>query len=388
MGWILFAVAALGVVLSLVQLVTLRLHLRPARRAAGPRPPISILKPLCGVDDDLEANLASFASLDYPSYEVVLGVRDRTDRAWHAAEAAVRRWPGTFRLVLQQGEPGLNPKVNQLIGLTRAARHDLLLVSDSNVRAPEGYLDDVARHMADPSVGLVTHPVGGVGETTLGSALDNLQASAAVGPATVAVKRLVGRDVVVGKSMAFRREDLAALGGFRSVRNVLAEDFVLGVKVSRKLGKRVVIGSVAIPAVSERRTVSGFLSRYGRWCVMQRKIAGTPLFAAQALLYPLPFALIGLALDPGPGALAAVGAVWLARAAIDEATSRALRGSGFGPRVIWLSPLKDVLFLVAFVRAFGENTVEWRGNRLLVQAGSRLERIRDPAAERVLALGR
>jgi ceramide glucosyltransferase len=388
MGWILFAVAALGVVLSLVQLVTLRLHLSPARPAVFPRPPISILKPLCGVDDDLEANLASFAALDYPSYEVILGVRDRADRAWRAAETAVRRWPGTFRLALQQGEPGLNPKVNQLIGLAAAARHDLLLVSDSNVRAPAGYLDDVARHMADPTVGLVTHPVGGVGETTLGSALENLQASSAVGPATVAVKRLVGRDVVVGKSMAFRRGDLAALGGFRSVRNVLAEDFVLGVKVSRKLGKRVAIGSVAIPAVSERRTVSGFLSRYGRWCVMQRKIAGTPVYAAQVLLYPLPFALIGLAVAPGPQALAAAILVWLAKAALDEGTARALRGSGFGPRVIWLSPIKDALFLVAFGRAFGENTVEWRGNRLLVQAGSRLERLRDPDSERVLALGR
>jgi ceramide glucosyltransferase len=103
MGWILFAVAALGVVLSLVQLVVLRLHLRRTGGTAFPRPPISILKPLCGVDDDLEANLASFAALDYPSYEVVLGVRDRTDRAFHAAEAAVRRWPGIFRLVLQKG---------------------------------------------------------------------------------------------------------------------------------------------------------------------------------------------------------------------------------------------------------------------------------------------
>ncbi len=388
MEWILFAVAALGLFLSLVQRVVLRRHLRAP--AGGPiaSPPISILKPLCGIDDDLEGNLASFAALDYPAYEVLLGVRDRADPAWRVAQDASRRWPGRFRLVLQRGEPGLNPKVNQLIGLAAAARHDVLLVSDSNVRAPDGYLRDVARHLADPAVGLVTHPVGGVGEASLGSALENLQAAAAVGPATVAVKRLVGRDVVVGKSMAFRRADLVALGGFESVRNVLAEDYVLGVKVARKLGKRVAIGSLAIPAVSERRSVSGFLSRYGRWCVMQRKIAGTPLYAAQALLYPLPFALAGVAVAPGPWTLGAAVAVWLGKAWLDASTARILRGTGFGVRVIWLSPLKDLLFLVAFARAFGENSVQWRGNRLLVHAGSRLEAVRDPASDGVLALGR
>ncbi len=375
MAWIPFAVAAFGVVAALVQLLVLRFHLRARARATFPLPPISVLKPLCGVDDDLEANLASFASIDYPSYEVVLGVRDRADAAWRVAEAATRRWPSRFRVVLQRGEPGLNPKVNQLIGLAAAARHDVLLVSDSNVRAPDGYLHDVARHLADPRVGLVTHPVGGVGERSLGSALENLQAAAAVGPATVAAQRLGRRDVVVGKSMAFRREDLVRLGGFESVRNFLAEDYVLGVAVTRKLGKRVAIGSVAIPGVSERRTVSGFLARYGRGCVMQRKIAGSAVYALQALLYPLPFAVLGLAFAPGWNALGLVLLVWLAKALLDAQTARELRGHGFGARVLWLSPLKDFLFLWAFARAFDQNTVEWRGNRLVVLAGSRLVRL-------------
>ncbi len=384
MAWIPFAVAGLGVLAALVQLVVLRLHRRAPKGSSFPLPAISILKPLCGVDDDLERNLASFADLDYPAYEVVLGVRDRTDPAWREAEAASRRWPGRFRVVLQRGERGLNPKVNQLVGLAAAARHDVLLVSDSNVRAPDGYLHDVARHLADPSVGLVTHPVGGVGERSLGSALENLQASAAVGPATVAAQRLGRRDVVVGKSMAFRREDLVRLGGFESVRDVLAEDYVLGVRVTRMLGKRVAIGSVAILGVSERRSVSGYLARYGRWCVMQRKIAGPGVYALQALLYPLPFALLGLALAPGWDALGLVTLVWLAKALLDAQTARELRGHGFGIRVLWLSPLKDLLFLVAFARAFGEDTVEWRGNRLLVLSGSRLARAGGLASTRVV----
>jgi ceramide glucosyltransferase len=387
--WTLLSLAWLGVMLAAVQLVALRGHLAKPRKAPGVLPRISVLKPLCGIDDDLWSNLESFASLDYPDYEVLLGARDRTDPAWSIAEAAAARWPGRFRSVLQRGEAGLNPKVNQLIGLAAAARHDVLLVSDSNVRAPAGYLRDVAGQLSDPGVGLVTHPVAGVGEGSLGAELENLHAAASVGPATIAAKWLFGRDVVVGKSMAFRRRDLEALGGFESVKDVLAEDYVLGVNVSRRLGKRVAIGSMAILNVNRRRSGGDFIARYGRWCVMQRKIAGTPIYASQLLLYPLPFAAAALASDPGPFTLALAVLAVGSKAVMDGVTARTLRGSGFGARVLLLSPLKDLLFLAAFLRAFPENTVEWRGNRLRVLSGSRLERVPAPVAGGgTLALGR
>ena len=386
--WTLFALAWLGVVLAAVQLVALRRHLARPRKSPDVLPPISVLKPLCGIDDDLWNNLESFAALDYPDYEVLLGARDRGDPAWSLAAAAAARWPGRFRAVLQRGEAGLNPKVNQLIGLVAAARHDVLLVSDSNVRAPAGYLRDVAGCLADPGVGLVTHPVAGAGEGSLGAELENLHAAASVGPATIAARWLCGRDVVVGKSMGFRRRDLERLGGFESVKDVLAEDYVLGVNVSRRLGMRVAIGSMAIPNVNRRRSGRDFIARYGRWCVMQRQIAGTPVYASQVLLYPLPFAAAALASDPGAFTLALAILALGSKALLDGATARTLRGSGFGLRVLFLSPLKDLLFLVAFLGAFRENTVEWRGNRLRVLPGSRLERVPDPAADGALALGR
>jgi ceramide glucosyltransferase len=388
MIWMLVALAWLGVVLTWVQLVALRRHLAVPRRSPDGLPPVSVLKPLCGIDDDLWGNLESFAALDYPDFEVVLGARDREDAAWRVAQAAVARWPGRFRAVLQRGEPGMNPKVNQLIGLAAAARHDVLLVSDSNVRAPAGYLRDVAMHLADPRVGLVTHPVAGTGEASLGSALDNLQSAASVGPATIAAQRLSGRDVVVGKSMAFRRRDLERLGGFESVKDVLAEDYVLGVNVSRRLGKRVAIGSIPVMNVNRRRRGREFLSRYGRWCVMQRQIAGTPVYASQILLYPLPFAAAAVALDPGAATIAMAALAVGMKACLDGAAARALRGSGFGARVLYLSPLKDALFTLGFLRAFFENTVEWRGNRLRVLRGSRLERVPAPAVDGPLALER
>jgi ceramide glucosyltransferase len=159
----LLVASAIGLAIVVLQIVMLARHL--ARRTPAPRarPPISILKPLCGLDDELADNLAVFAALPYPDYEVVLGVASAADPAYVVAAETVRRWPSRFRLVIQRGAPGLNPKVNQLLGLAQEARAEILVVSDSNTRVPAGYLDEIASCFEDPTVGLVTHAIAGSG---------------------------------------------------------------------------------------------------------------------------------------------------------------------------------------------------------------------------------
>ncbi len=158
----LLAAACVGLVALAVQLVQVLRHRTeqplPCSPVGASAPGISILKPLCGVDDDLEANLAQFASLDYPSYEVVLGVKDMADPAYAVARAAVARWPGVMRLALQLGAPGLNPKVNQLVTLSSAARYDVWVISDSNVRVAPGYLEEIAEGLRGPRGGLRDTP--------------------------------------------------------------------------------------------------------------------------------------------------------------------------------------------------------------------------------------
>jgi ceramide glucosyltransferase len=369
-----FAAAGIGLLLVGLQAWMLRRHLSRPRRAPGKLEGISVLKPLCGVDDGLERNLEVFAALDHPRYEVLLGVRSRSDAAWPVAAAAAARWPGRFRVVLQRGEPGLNPKVNQLASLARAARHDVLVVSDSNVRVPPAYLRDIAGHLESEDVGLVTHPIAGVGERSLGALFDNLQVTSAMSGGMVAAKRLAGRDIVIGKSMAMRRRDVEALGGFESVKDVLAEDYVLGVRVSAELGKRVVVAALPVENVNQDRCVRDFLGRYARWCVMQRRIAGPAAYGALGLLNPVAFALAGAFLARDGAALLLLAAVCAAKAVLDGACGRALRERGFGWRKLALVPVKDLLFACAWVRGFTQSTVDWRGNRLRVLEGSRLER--------------
>ncbi len=380
-----FSAAGLGLLLVGLQALALRRHLRRPRCVSVSPGGISILKPLCGVDDGLEKSLEVFADLDHPRYEVLLGVRSRSDAAWPVASAAAERWPGRFRVVVQRGEPGMNPKVNQLITLSRAARHDILVVSDSNVRVPRGYLRDIAARLEPEEVGLVTHPIAGVGERSLGSLLDNLHVTATISPGMVAAQRIAGRDIVVGKSMALRRRDVEAMGGFESVKDVLAEDYVLGLRVGSELGKRVAMSDLPVQNVNQDREVKDFLARYTRWCVMQRKIVGPAVYGAQALLNPVALALIGTILARDAAALALFATVCAAKAALDGASARALRGGGFAWPKLALVPVKDLLFAFAWACGLAKTTVDWRGNALRVLEGSRLERPERDMEEGALA---
>jgi len=369
---LLFVGCAFGLVLYALQLVALVIH----KREPSPRPRlrrgISILKPLCGLDDDLAANLECFCALDYAPYELLLGVRDRHDAAYPLALAFARRFPRRVRVVLQRGTPGLNPKVNQLATLARAARYEIVVVSDSNVRVDAGYLDEIAAHLEDTRVCLVTHAVAGIGESRFGSLMDNLHLCASVGAGMIGVKRIVRKDIVVGKSMAMRKSDLAALGGFDAFADVLAEDYLLGRAISRTLGKSVVVGHAPVRNVSERRDARDFYRRYRRWSVMHRQCIGGPTYAAQALLNPTMVAVAGMLVHPSLVTAGGLGVVAALKLAYDGAALAMLRGGGIPAAVLVASPAKDALLGCAWAVGLWRRHIDWRGNPLRVLPGTRL----------------
>jgi ceramide glucosyltransferase len=374
----LLAIAAFGSVALMVQLALVvsqrlgRSQKQPLPQPGGALAGISILKPLCGVDDDLEANLAQFATLGYPRYEVVLGVKDTTDPAHAVAQAAVERWPHIMRLELQQGEPGLNPKVNQLITLSAAARYDILVISDSNVRVERGYLEEIAHLLEDPTVGCVTHPVSGIGEQTLGSLLDNLSLGANAAAGQISAKRLADQAIVVGKSMALRREDMEALGGFISVCNLLAEDYVIGRWVEQRLGKRVEVACTPVYNVSQRKSVTAFFKRQLRWSITQQTCLPRVAYVAQTALNPVPWAVLGALVSPSWLSLGVLGGVTLFKVLTDVAVFSMLRPEPTPWRAAPAVLLKDALLFVTWVNGLFRRTVDWRGNKLRVLPGSQL----------------
>jgi len=366
------AVACLGILVAQTVAMRLFLRARPIEPPPGVAPGISILKPLAGIDDDLARNLAQFAELEYPAYEVVLGVRDAQDAAYKVAEAAVARWPDRMRLVVQKGEPGLNPKVNQLITLTQAARHEIVLVSDSNVRVPPGYLAEIAAHFLDPTVGLVTNPVVGVGEQRLGSLLDNLHMTAGITAGALAAKKASGHDLVIGKSMALRKADLAAMGGWEATKDVLAEDHLMGKWTTKVLGKRVAFCRRPVFNVTQKRKVVDFLRRYQRWSVMQHAAVGHVVYFSQIFLQPIFFALLAFLALPSLQTAAFLALVTLVKVFVDGTTMQALRGESLAPAAWFAIPLKDLSVTYAWAYGLTHDTVNWRGNELKVLAGTRL----------------
>jgi ceramide glucosyltransferase len=366
---IFFLAAVVGTFAVLLQWALLLRSRRKATPVPSTAPGISILKPLCGKDDDLWGNLENFATLDYPGYEVILGVRDRDDPAFPIAEQAVATWPGRFQLHLQRGTPGYNPKVNQLVTLEEAARHDILVVSDSNTRVPPGYLKEMAAAFEDPAVMCFTSPVVGVGEQTLGSLLDNVHLASCVGAGMVAAPAASGKYLVVGKSMALRRSALQELGGFRAFANILAEDYVIGVKLmQRKAG--IYVAHLPVLNLSRNKGVKEFLARYVRWSVIHRTAISPITYLGQSLLNPMPLAAIGLSLQPSvPGAVM-FATVLLLKSFIDVACTKLLRTEPVGLWALASVPVKDVLLFGAWVNGLFSRRVNWRGNRLRVTTGS------------------
>jgi ceramide glucosyltransferase len=367
---LLLALAGLGFVLLVVQLGSAFRHLRERPPVPRTTPPVSILKPLCGVDDDLAVNLEAFAALDYPDYEVLLGVRDRHDAAYPLARALARRFPGRMRVVLQRGTPGLNPKVNQLCTLARAARHDLLVVSDSNVRVAPDYLRETAAWFDDPRVGAVTHPIAGVGEEALGAAMDNMYMSAAIATGMIAAKRVGGRPLVVGKSMAMRRADVDALGGFDAAADVLAEDYYFGSRVQRVLGKTVAVAHRPVHNVTRHRSVRDFVARYQRWSVMHRQAIGVPLYAGELLLNPLALVTAAVLVAPTGPALTLLGPACAMKMARDAGATRLLTARRPRGKHVVAVPLKDLLVAYAWLHGLCARSIDWRGTRLRIGPGT------------------
>ncbi len=370
----LFVAAVAGVVLTALQSLSLRRHLNEMPPVPRLLPGLSILKPLCGADDELAGNLARFATLDYPSYELLLGVASTADAAYPVACAAARRWPDRVRVLLQRGEPGMNPKINQLITLQAAARYAIVVVSDSNVRVEAGYLDEIAALLEDPEVGLVSHAVAGTGAESLGSRLDALYLDTGVSGGMIAGHRLADKSYVVGKSMAMRRTDLHTLGGFEAFKDVLAEDFAMGRAVGDKLGMRVAFGTHPVQNHTVRRTVSQCFRRLERWSVLQRMAAGRWIYACEILLHPLPLAIVGFMLWPTRWSAAVAATVILEKTLLDGRSAEALTNEALSWRD-WLAlPLKDALIAAAWAVGFVRSTVDWRGHELRVLPGTVIER--------------
>ena len=344
--------------------------------------PVSVLKPLKGADDDLEANLESFCRQTHGQYEILLGVADASDPALPIARKIANNHPELpIRVIVGECPSGLNPKVRLLRALIRNARHDALLISDSNVQVDEFYLSATASELEDPGVGLVSNPIIGHGDGTLGSALESLQLNSYV-IYGLALANFIGKHAcVVGKSMLLRRRALAQIGGLAKFADILAEDYLIGRAISRS-GWRVVTCPSAIKTINKTWTLSKLWQRHLRWSQIRRNL-GTGGYLLELLLLPhvwLLSAAVSAIVNGVPSQLGSshallslcAGAYALACVSEIAAIARWSRQPALNAKLLLFVAVRQFGLLLLWSIAWSKCEVDWRGHKLRIGKGSRL----------------
>jgi len=352
----------------------------------GPRPPVTILKPLCGDEPMLDAALATACAQQYPCFQMVCGVRDPADPAIAAVRRAQARFPYCdITLVIDPAQHGENRKISNLINMLPAAKYDLLVIADSDVHAPPDTLASIADTLALPGTGLVTMPfVGLPANRSLAARLGATGTTHTFLPG-VLLARALGRQDCLGPTMALRRETLAAVGGLEALVHHVADDNVLGSLV-RALGLTIrltpAIGATTVP---ESRVGTLFQHEL-RWGRTIRTLVPVQ-FAGSALQYPLAWAALAVGLAGGAvWAIAGFALVWAGRAAVARGLDRELGRVRHGPAVpapVRLLLLRDLLGLAVVAASFLGDRVVWRGHVLYTSLDKTSDNaISDAAAQR------
>ncbi len=259
-------------------------------------PPLTLLKPLHGAEPDLEANLASFFRQDYPAYEILFCVRDAGDEGLEIARRVAARYPLVPAQFLATGgqPPYINTKVASMELMEAHATHDFLVISDSDVRVTPDYLRAVALPFADPAVGAVTCPYRGVAvDGGLWARLEAVGMSVEMTAGVLAARLTEGMRFVLGPTMAFRRETLRRMGGFRITADYCSDDFVLG-NETWKQGQRVALSHHAIDHVVLNLSFLSSMRHQARWMKSTRFSRPVGHFGT-SLSFSMPFGLLGLA---------------------------------------------------------------------------------------------
>lgn len=331
------------------------------------RPPVSVLKPLCGADPGLEAHLVALLRQDYPELQLICGVADERDPAVAVVRRVMAQFPAAdIDLVIDPTRRGSNLKIGNLINMMRAVRHDLLVIADSDVAPHEGYLDQAVAPFADPQVGLVTFLY--VGKPLLDSAsrLGAIGINHGFLPSALVARRMGRKDGCFGATMAIPAALLRRLGGLERVADMLADDWVLGAMV-REEGFKIAIAPRPVALTVAERDLQSLFEHEVRW---GRTIAAIDRASYMASVITQPVALTLLAVLIGGWHWIPLLAVAIAvRAGVVHVQERALNLPN-GSVVDLL--LRDMLSFVVFVTACCGNTVLWRGKRFTVGSDGKL----------------
>ncbi len=326
-------------------------------------PPVSVLRPLAGAEDNTEANLRSLFTQAYPEFEILLAVHDSADPAAAVARRVMLEFPAVpSRLLVAGPSPEPNAKVWSLRALLPAARHETLIMSDSDIFIPPGGFGIMMAELAQSNVALVTCPYRAVPGHSFWSRLEALGLNTEFLGGLLTARLLGGVDFAIGCTVATRKADLAAIGGLEHLQRYLAEDFMMG-NLTHKRGRTVILSRCII---DHHIGGNGFLPSWRhrlRWARSTRR-SRPQGYIGELFTKTTAISLILALVARGGLGFAIVG--WLFRICFDAAMGIWVLDDPLTGRLWWLLPVEEIASFITWVLGFFGSTITWRGRKLIV----------------------
>ncbi|MBZ5510429.1 MAG: bacteriohopanetetrol glucosamine biosynthesis glycosyltransferase HpnI [Acidobacteriia bacterium] len=383
----LLLIAILGLVSStgfllLVMVAALRFRQRARRADAAPclgdqeLPPVSVIKPVCGLEPLLEQNLESLFQQDYPTFELIFGARTADDPAIAVVNQLRRRYPEVKARCVFSGDPiWPNPRVYSEHKMIAAAEYDYLVIGDSDVRVPRDYLRNIVAPLRDPEVGLVTCIYRGKPSGGAWSRLEAAGFSVELTSGVLVADLLEGMKFALGPTTATRKDVLAHIGGIRVLADYHSDDYEIGRQIDAA-GYRVVLSHVVIDHITLNRAM---ISRQIRW-MRSTRFSRPAGHIGSGLTFATPFALLGFI-------VAAAWGYWtlaltlLAWGIVNRWVQALVVGWGVvrDPeiwRYLWYYPIRDLLGFFFWMASFTGRNFTWRGEPYRFGPGGRVVSLR------------
>jgi ceramide glucosyltransferase len=369
--WILLILCFSAFVFYCLAIYAAFLHFKPQTIDFDFHPPVTILKPICGLDADAYVNLASFCQQDYPDYQIIFSVRDANDPAIPLIQRIIHDFPHLdTQLVICDRVIGANLKVSNLANAVTFAKHDILFVVDSDIRVGKDYLRCVIQPLQDPQVSVITCPYRAIADDwvtrlqAIGSATD-FHAGVLVSNLTEGIKYAFGSTIVI------RKQVLNSIGSFHAIADYLADDFQLGYLPSQA-GHKVVLSNYVVDHVLATSTISDAFNQQIRWakCIRVSRPWGyiglvfTYGIITSILLLISTHASIISWMELSLTLATRLVMAWVVGVySLKDASSK---------KYLWLVPIRDLLSFMIWCLGFIGDRITWRGQKLRLISGGKL----------------